>query len=477
MKCGNTSCVKMGLRPCSGCLKEGYCGPECQKKDWKLHKLLCSFMKNGDKLLPFDEVVSVISKLKKQAELKEGAESKIRLLEYCLSFAEHQYGSRTAGNAYRERKDGSRISNWNADIFALEQLCFNLGNIYRPLTNKIDNEAARIESFQKALYYYEKSLSLLEPWRIQIDLERSCPIKSLHELDNIDINHIYYKLSYSEIYSSEVHNRLNNYDEASKHCEIAFSHASHVTCKEEREVILYEILIRKGNNLTSQTKYNEAISVYEELYNMVIEIHDLDHPLVLTAANLMIDCLNSMGRCKEAEGFARISYECLTRPVDNESEEVADAARSLADNIDAVLRSGGDGDIVEAEMLSRKALRIMTGIHGSNHFVTSSVKIELSNILGHSSNSNDERKALLEQTLPSFIKLQGNNGDFVAKVNNGLGNVHNDIANTLPPGPARNEQHHIALKYFEESLRIATKIYGPTHPYTIELESSLSSLK
>jgi hypothetical protein len=72
MTCGNPSCENSDKSKCSACFYEGYCGPECQKKDWKFHKGMCSFMKDGVKLLQFPKVNDVISALKKKATTVTG---------------------------------------------------------------------------------------------------------------------------------------------------------------------------------------------------------------------------------------------------------------------------------------------------------------------------------------------------------------------------------------------------------------------
>ncbi|RLN48304.1 hypothetical protein BBJ29_001535 [Phytophthora kernoviae] len=39
--CGADRCSKNGTLRCSRCKSQYYCGPECQKADWRLHKLAC----------------------------------------------------------------------------------------------------------------------------------------------------------------------------------------------------------------------------------------------------------------------------------------------------------------------------------------------------------------------------------------------------------------------------------------------------
>jgi hypothetical protein len=166
MKCGKPSCEHLRSKDCSGCLKEGYCSPECQKDDWKIHRLMCPHMKNGDKLLPFQEVERNLRKFQNSKELSERGENVGRISEFCVTYAENQFGDRIPGQWYRERENGSRVDNWNVDVLYLEFFNFSIANSWRLSTNSIYNIDLRKESFKKAIYYYEKVLCILEPWRI-----------------------------------------------------------------------------------------------------------------------------------------------------------------------------------------------------------------------------------------------------------------------------------------------------------------------
>jgi tetratricopeptide (TPR) repeat protein len=309
---------------------------------------------------------------------------------------------------------------------------------------------------------------LLEPWRVQCDLEES---RRADSIDKDQIDYVYFHLSNTENQLIHCHISLGDYDKATDYCDMALSHARLVITEDARINLIYQTLIRKGQNLGSQSKNNEAKAVFEELYNFIVEIHYPDHPLVLTAANRMIEILITLEEYEDAERYARISYECLTRPTDTESEEVADAAMTLASVTYNLICCGKDGNMAEAEMLARKSLRITQKNHGCD---TSSVKIILSNILSKKDGDHDcERKSLLEQCLASYIKAQGVDGIFVARVNNGLAKVHFSMAANLPPGDARIEQMHVAGSYIEEAVRISTKIHGPSHPQTVSFESDL----
>jgi hypothetical protein len=473
--CGNPACNKIGPRCCSGCLKEGYCGPLCQKNDWKIHKILCTFIKNDHKLLSYKEVEASISTLREKAKLKKGTRSEIRILEYCLSFAERQYGDWIIGKSYRERRDCSKIDNWTCEIDCIEFLCFQIGNAFMMSTNTIDDIDIRRDNYKQAIKFAEKSLFLLEPWRTQIDLEKR---NRTDQLDRGMINNIYYKLSISETVLSDMHDCLNEYDKAEKYHDMAILHGGQVTVKSCRIQILYSAMRTRGQNLRYQATFddsnvtlNKAKAVFEEAYILVSEAYSLDNPMALEAADCLNKCLIELGEFYDAERYSRMSYECLTRPIDTESLDVANAAESLADVIYQLFLCKGleGGDIVEAEMLARKSLRILEATFGSDDICT--IKVLLSNILQIRGDRNNERKALLEQCLAYQLKRYGGDVGNVAKLNEGLANLHRDISYSLPLGEARTEQFRIALAYINEAVRIISKMKGPNHPKTLEYKS------
>jgi AcrR family transcriptional regulator len=236
-------------------------------------------------------------------------------------------------------------------------------------------------------------------------------------------------------------------------------HANLVTIEQNRIKLLFKAMVQKGKFFNMQQKHSEAKTVYEELYNLVAEAYTVDHPMVLNAASFLINTLIKTDEYETAERYARISYESLTRPIDPESLEVAEAAALLAYVSYELIRSteSGNGNIVEAEVLSRKAKRIMERIHGPNHYVDVNIKLNLSNILQLQGNHNDEVKHLLEQCLATNISRFGVNGRDTRVVNDRLHTFYYNIASELPPGNERNENFRIVDKYREKGYLITAE--------------------
>lgn len=376
--CGRPCCENLRAKTCSACNEEGYCGHDCQKSDWKIHRIMCACLKNGYKLLPFKEVKDKFTELKRQAELQKKAEDQIRILEYCLSFVKVQYGKEIVGKPYRERDiefDGLyRIDNWGVDVVAKFTLCDSLGDKYRCSTIKENMDVtAGKDVVNKAIYYYEKSLFHLEPWKVRValeendvgkifdevkiddifdwrkhpDSERSKRVDGFEKLDDERIASIYGALSTTEMKLNECHMHLEkqnmrgkyhesisgallyDYEIARDYLDRGISHAKKIMMGDYKIVFLYKSLALKGDTFSHQSKFREAKVVYEELYNMLAETFNPDHPQTLRAANLLINVLIEIEEYEDAERFARISYECL-RSKDTQSIEIANAAEALA---------------------------------------------------------------------------------------------------------------------------------------------------
>jgi hypothetical protein len=148
---------------------ERYCSADCQKIDWRIHKKMCAQMKNPDQLLPFGEVVKIILEHLKQ---RKNDTERIRILRYSLSFSMFQFGDLVEGRTYRERLNGDRIDNWNADVLLLFSVCFSLAemlgkHISRQVMCSGSTDLEKLKELDRtSVPLYEKALTILEPWGI-----------------------------------------------------------------------------------------------------------------------------------------------------------------------------------------------------------------------------------------------------------------------------------------------------------------------
>jgi tetratricopeptide (TPR) repeat protein len=350
-------------------------------------------MKEGNKLLPFAEVENKLDGFIGKAEQKEGTEIKIRTLQYCISFLEQQYGNPIKGKSYRER-GGQRVHNLEISII-LSCLCKDLASAYSDM-----------EDQDKTIRFYDKALSLLDPWGTQLDLEKN---ERFNILDEEDSERIYESLSGIERNFGAIHFNLGNYDMAGEHYEKTISHARRIVSEENNTKYLYEVLMKKDRNFDFSSQFKEAKAVYEEAYNLMTIAHYPNDPIVLETANSLIPVLIQLQDFDDAERYARFLYQELTgKSEDNEGKEVAIAANSLASIIYMLMSKGGIvGDILEAEELSRKSLRIMQRIYGPDFCSKACFQSTLSRVLRQKGNHDAEVKVLMEQCL-AFYKEQGN---------------------------------------------------------------------
>jgi hypothetical protein len=129
-KCARPGCDKEGINRCSICLREPYCSGECQKIDWKAHKLICKTLKKlSNNLERYSVAFRVIGDLCESETPNYFDE--IRILRHLLLYAEFQFGDRVIGKEYRERDGGERIDNWNVEIIALISIHNGIITIYR----------------------------------------------------------------------------------------------------------------------------------------------------------------------------------------------------------------------------------------------------------------------------------------------------------------------------------------------------------
>jgi hypothetical protein len=147
--CAKHGCNKMGSKLCSSCNDESYCSPECQKLDWKIHKIICS--KQSGQLLPFEEAMERFSKLVNET-FGKSIENRLRILLYLQKFSEYQFEGFMDKPGSSRRTDGGDTSNdMVVDIEILNWIYFQLGTAYQPITKVILSLGCSVLSV--AFYY------------------------------------------------------------------------------------------------------------------------------------------------------------------------------------------------------------------------------------------------------------------------------------------------------------------------------------
>jgi hypothetical protein len=350
--------------------------------------LICKTLRKLSlQLQPYQEVARVIKEIGEERPKK--VQLDIRVLGHLISFAEHQFGDRVPGKAYRERGNGNRIDNWNVEIIILNPICRNLVDVYLA-----DESLSVINSDNFQFPYLEKILDLLRPWSSKLDSNQTS------QIDNIDkdqMNLILLLLSTTERNIAIILKRRNEFVLAESYCQQALSHARLYEGTEEHKTDLLCSVLKALYGLRAfQENYVDALPFAEEAYNLAAIAYNPVHPKVQDAAGTLIQCLIHNGDLYNAERFAEATLDSLKDPangLDQESEEVANGYHNLANVIDKL-----KGDLVKAEVLAKVSLRIRTRVYGNDHVEVGRSCSLLAQILMSQDNLGDETLELLERS-------------------------------------------------------------------------------
>jgi hypothetical protein len=203
IECARPGCNEVGSQGCSACLKVFYCSAECQKTDWKSHKIMCRLMKlMPDVLQPFSIVLSTVREIVNQTEAqvaKLGQQKYIRLLHHAARFTNRQFGKRVEGSSTYSRDDGSRLNIWEVEI----NLLFTIYDLFGYHTSPSNNIGTGNE-----IPYYQKCLSILGYWMNQFNL---CEEQQTQVLSEDMRDNIFQKLSMTEYNLNISYKKLINF--------------------------------------------------------------------------------------------------------------------------------------------------------------------------------------------------------------------------------------------------------------------------
>jgi tetratricopeptide (TPR) repeat protein len=312
--------------------------------------LICKSLKNlSNKLEPYSHVLRIIQETLNAAKNV----SDIRILSHLLSYAEFQFGDRILGKAYRERENGERISNWEAEIGGFYHIHEKIIEIY-----KKGSSLSQIQCNSLVLPQNVKILELLRPWSISLDSDAS--------LNRKQINCILIQLSDAEQETSGILKCREEFSLAEDHLKRALSYVKRYEGEEELNTKgLLSVLKDYCNLRGRQGDFPGALSFAEEAYNCAAEAYNPVHPEVQVAAGALIQCLTHTGNLQSAETFAQMTLDSLRDPankMDQEGEQVGIGYYNLAKVIAAL-----NNDDPKAEKFAREALRIRIKLYGSGH--------------------------------------------------------------------------------------------------------------
>jgi hypothetical protein len=350
-KCASPGCLKAGVSRCSICLREPYCSGECQKGDWKLHKLVCKTLKKlSYQLQPFQTALDVIREIREEIFIREEKvvqkDLSSRVLKHLITYAGHQFGSRIPGRVYRERDNGERSDNFRAEIQILIPLYTDLASTYHHILPNM-----RVWS-NLVFPHFEKILDLLKPWYARLDSNSTSRIGILKKDQINDLLHAMSKAHREIIY---VYNHRDQLDVAEIHGEQSLSYARQYEGTEaEKTDLLSRASTAYCEVRKRQYNFDEAVTLAEEAYDCRAVTYDPVHPNVQEAASVLIGCLIHKGDVYNARRFAEATLDSLKDPkngLDQQGEAVAKGHYMLAKVI-----SHAKADVVDLGMYTYKCI-------------------------------------------------------------------------------------------------------------------------
>jgi MYND finger len=449
--CKRTNCTRLGTKHCSACQSVWYCSVECQRANWKDHKVTC-----GKKLLTESELSRFLSdKTDKAASLdlsdREG--KNINFLKGAVLFAEYQFADLVAGEAYHRLKNGV--------VFKNDWLLFNLRDM---LTESYINQNT-VASFDIALGYATETRAYLEMRRIHDD-DRKMFYHFIYRV-NSQLGHVYM-------------NTMRNV-EALFHMEEALKAARIGETQSNEDSTNLIQALKSMADIHSLLKNGEAAKYAEEAYILVSGKHGPEHPDVQGAATYLIDSCVEMGNFIDAERFARINYECLIDPNNKVIRKAVAIGKMQMARVWLLTppdqRIGGPEAAEEAEKLSREACAMLESIPRGEGFedpITSCLSMS-HGMLGEVMMERGSTSLDVEKTLLKALSLTHDcRVGVVPRVEGSshrydllrlLGSFYLMIASEDDLDKIILEKARYA---FEETVIIATAIFGPEDPFLLD---------
>jgi hypothetical protein len=182
----------------------------------------------SDELMSFRDAYMTAEEVADQTEkhiVKIGTQRCIRLLQHAATFTKNQFGERIEsieGTLSYKRDNSNCIPSWNVEINLLYDIHNRLG--YYNSTNKIS--------------YREKSLTILEPWIAQINLNERDRIVILTEER---IEYVFGVSSNTESNLSLSYSQLQDWEKARYYQEQSILHAKLMTDGEDKIMKVFDI--------------------------------------------------------------------------------------------------------------------------------------------------------------------------------------------------------------------------------------------
>jgi hypothetical protein len=255
-----------------------------------------------------------------------------------------------------------------------------------------DSSLSIMVRYKKMSPHLKRSLNILSPWMVIIDSDASS------QSNSISYENTEYLLETSiglEHHLSSVALNRNQLDIAEMHCHQCLVNTRRLSVEGKEKITLIQSVLHTYIDLRQcQGDFSGAVSFAEEAYNLVVDAYDPVHPEVQEAAGWLINSLIQLGDFSNAERFAEQTYTNLRdikNGINQESEIVADGAYNLAD----VISRQDDGDLIKAEGLVRKVIRIRDQLYDAHFSGVGASYLLFAKVLQKQENSGMRRRNYL----------------------------------------------------------------------------------
>jgi hypothetical protein len=334
--CKRQNCMRLGTSLCSACQHISYCCVDCQRANWKEHKITC-----GKKLLTENELNKFLVEKTHEAsslDLADGTGRSISVLQGAVLFVEYQLGDQVSGECFRRLKSGIIFENdW--PLFAL-----------RGMLTQCYISQHTVASYDVALGYATET-------RARVEMRRS------NRDDRNRFFHFIYRVNsqLGDIFLCTL--RLG---ESLYHMQEALTAARHYECAHSENNSNLFYILKNLAQICSMLKNGESAKYAEEAYILVSSQEGPEHPHVQDAASFLIQSYMDIGNFVDAERLARITYECLIDPNNKFNPHVIAIGKyqiaTLWVHTPPDQRIGGPEAAEEAETLARDGCFILENI-------------------------------------------------------------------------------------------------------------------
>ena len=219
-----------------------------------------------------------------------------------------------------------------------------------------------------------------------------------------------------------------------------------------------DLLYQYGSFLQYFAKYDEALSIFEEL-NMILESTlGTEHSEIAWSYNYSGIICEDKGDYDKALEYHMKALVIWEKVFGKENSYIA----TSYNNIGSVYRNKGDYD--NALEYHLKALEIWENVFGTEHPAIAGSHHNIG-LVYHDKGDYDKALDYYMKALNIWEKVLGTEHSDTALCYKNIGNVYYDKGD-----------YDKALKYFLKALEVREKVLGKKHPYTVELYKTIGKI-